>query len=265
MLKRCCCVALLFFPSIAFAEEVFKLVLEEPVNAEWASGIASIRGWAVAESGIERIEIYVDGVLESEAPYGSQRRDVEAVYPNVAGSLHSGFSRTMNYNTLDTGNHTITARAVAGDGRWLEDSTTFYVSTLGKEFIADYGYPDFRRAVPFISSYNGTIRLFGLEATPGETYDVTLRWSTAKQGFEIIWAFSTEYGAYPEEYMVEHAYRQEFFVIAGAEFTATNSCPLSKGAMVIFTRGSPGAGCETVTVEPTSYFLHPMPCELRCE
>jgi len=69
--------------------------LEEPVDGGTSSGVSNIRGWAVASDGIERIEVYFDGVFGGELPYGASRGDVEAVYPDIVGSIHSGFGSTI--------------------------------------------------------------------------------------------------------------------------------------------------------------------------
>ena len=51
---------------------VFRVALEEPVNGEIHSGVGNLRGWAVASSGITKVEIFIDGGYEFDAPYGRQ-------------------------------------------------------------------------------------------------------------------------------------------------------------------------------------------------
>ena len=46
---------------------------------------AGTPGWAV--SGIERVEIFIDGVYEFDAPYGASRGDVGKAFPRCGG-LH---------------------------------------------------------------------------------------------------------------------------------------------------------------------------------
>ena len=76
------------------AAQDLKVVLEEPVDGEVASGISNIRGWAIASEGISTIEIFIDGQFAFTVPYGGERKDVENANPDVANSLNSGFGQT---------------------------------------------------------------------------------------------------------------------------------------------------------------------------
>ena len=40
------------------AEDVFRLMLEEPINGEIHGGVGNLRGWAVASEGIDKVEIF---------------------------------------------------------------------------------------------------------------------------------------------------------------------------------------------------------------
>ena len=44
------------------------VLLEEPSTGGIGSGVSNIRGWAVANTGIERIELFLDGVFLSDVP-----------------------------------------------------------------------------------------------------------------------------------------------------------------------------------------------------
>src|SRR4030042_1528098 len=50
-----------------------------------------VAGWALAEGGVERVEVYVDTHYAGTAEYGRLRTDVGACYPNIPGSEQSGF------------------------------------------------------------------------------------------------------------------------------------------------------------------------------
>ncbi|MCB1844878.1 MAG: hypothetical protein KDI09_18080, partial [Halioglobus sp.] len=60
---------------------VFELSLEEPVDGAVHSGIGNIRGWAIAEDGIERVVILIDDVKTMEIPFGGERQDVADAFP----------------------------------------------------------------------------------------------------------------------------------------------------------------------------------------
>ena len=118
---------------VARADDL-QIVLEEPVDGQAASGVSNIRGWAIASEGVDRIEVFIDGVFEFEVPYGGERKDVENAYPGVTNSLTSGFGQTFNYGLLRAGTHTMTARAVSSAGVIAEDSAQFTVARFPESF-----------------------------------------------------------------------------------------------------------------------------------
>ena len=69
-----------------------KLTLEEPINGEVHGGVGNLRGWAVASEGIEKIEIYIDGSYDFDAPYGGARGDVHGLraVPERQRTDHAG-------------------------------------------------------------------------------------------------------------------------------------------------------------------------------
>ena len=58
------------------------LTLEEPKDGGTYTGISNLRGWAVAESGIDKIELDIDGVYAFDIPMGGSRGDVGSAYPD---------------------------------------------------------------------------------------------------------------------------------------------------------------------------------------
>lgn len=165
---------------------VFQLSLEEPVNADTASGISNIRGWAVATQGIEMVELFVDGQYISEIPYGGQRFDVEGVFPGVPNSANSGFGQTFNYSQLGEGSHSITVRAYATDGSMKESSAVFQVAKFPAEFIPSGQDPDSSNSQASVDRGNGDIVIRNVVLSSGESYEVRLRWKSASQGYQII-------------------------------------------------------------------------------
>ena len=165
---------------------VFQLILEEPVNADTASGISNVRGWAVATQGIEKVELFVDGQYVSEIPFGGQRFDVEGVFPSVRNSVNSGFGQTFNYSQLSEGAHSITVRAYATDGSVQESSAVFQVAKFPAEFIPSGQDPDSSNSQVSVDGGNGDITIRNVVQSSGESYEVRLRWKSASQGYEII-------------------------------------------------------------------------------
>ena len=161
----------------------FRVALEEPVEAQIHMGVGNLRGWAVADAGIEKVEIFIDGGYAFDIPYGGYRGDVGGTFPDISGSAQSGFSAAFNYSGLSGGQHTISAVAHTVEGTTRESSATFSVVRFPSEFIGDPNA---------VNLDDGICRVSGDEISvvdaivSGEMYDLLLRWRTAEQGFEIV-------------------------------------------------------------------------------
>ena len=172
------------FEAQTASEDTLRVSLEEPVDGEVHSGVGNLRGWAVASSGIEKVEIFIDGVYEFDAPYGASRGDVGNAFPDVENSTNSGYSLSYAYSLLSAGEHTITAIAHSELGATTEVTNTFTVVKFpSSDYITD---PD---AVN-LNSASCSVRddeILLIDALVEDLiHDVTLKWRTAAQGFEII-------------------------------------------------------------------------------
>jgi len=98
-------VILLLLPILVIAEtnEDIILTVEEPLDSSVYSGVSNIRGWTVAPLGIERIELLVNGVFQTNIPSGGRRSDVGAEFPDFPNSNESGFAMAFNYSNLVEG------------------------------------------------------------------------------------------------------------------------------------------------------------------
>ena len=161
---------------------VHRVALEEPVAGEIHTGVGNLRGWAVATDGISKVEIFIDGAYEFDAPYGGRRNDVGGAFPDVEGSSDSGFSLAWNYSDLSAGPHTITAVAHTATGATQESSASFNVVKFDT-FIAAENAVDLNEGSCSLSSDEISILDARVE---GSLYDLVLKWRTAEQGFEII-------------------------------------------------------------------------------
>lgn len=159
-------------------------VLEEPVSGQVHSGVGNLRGWAFAPGGIERVDLYVDGEFLFSAPYGGSREDVEELYPEEEGAGESGFSLAYGYSNLLPGEHTIVARVYSNSGDQLDVSSTFDVVAFDKPFINAGDIVDLG-ITSFTPTADDTFEMTNVDLG-GRLYDLTLRWRTAEQGFEII-------------------------------------------------------------------------------
>ena len=158
------------------------LALEEPTNGSAYSGIANVRGYAVAPQGLARIELYVDSTLRSNIPLGGRRNDVGAVYPSYPGSSESGFAMAFNYSGLDAGSHTFTVRAIDNAGAARDASATFNIVRFNSPYIADPAAINVNQAT--LNRSGNTIRIEKLSAE-SKLYNVQLDWRPAAQGFAL--------------------------------------------------------------------------------
>ena len=159
-----------------------KLRLDEPVKGKVHSGIGAIRGYALSAAGIRRVKLYIDGVYKYDIPYGDIRDDMEMKHPGINNSLHSGFVTVFEYNKLTTGDHIVSIRAVAKDGKIKEITRTFGVDHFHKVYFPN-------KAVSFSSAelkeVNDKIIIENL-SVGDKSYTVKLKWRKQTQTFEII-------------------------------------------------------------------------------
>ena len=161
----------------------FALSLEEPSSGQIYSGIGNLRGWAVAQGSIARVQIFIDGEYVFDAPYGGRRPDVGGSFPDINNSENSGFSLAFNYGDLSAGEHTVRAVAETAGGETISSEATMNVIRFGTSFISDPADVDVSTAQCSISNNQLNIvdaLILGIET------DLTLEWRTASQGFELI-------------------------------------------------------------------------------
>ena len=171
------------FEQVLVGGDTFQLVLEEPAADSVYSGVGNLRGWSVATVGIDRIEIWIDGVYEFDAPYGGARGDVGNIFPDIDNSSRSGFSLAWNYSNMTPGEHVITARAYNQNGQFTESSASFTAIRFHKPFLRPNDQVDLSGAQCSVSDSQITL---GDAVMDGEVYDILLDWRTAAQDFQII-------------------------------------------------------------------------------
>ena len=165
------------------ADDVFRVSLETPASGTSFSGIKTISGWAIATSGIERIEIYIDDVYRFDVAYGGARGDVGSVFPDVENSDKSGFVTRYNYSSLTAGEHTITAKAISKGNNVSESSATFSITKFHKGFISPQD--EFSLDNASCSLQSSTISIVDA-LVDGSNYDISIQWNTRAQDFGII-------------------------------------------------------------------------------
>ena len=162
------------------------ITIEEPRPVEEAaySGIANLRGWAVAPSAIERIEVDIDDKYAFNVPTGGYRSDVAANFPDYSNSEVSGFSMAFNYKDLSPGTHSLTVRAFSSNGDHNEQTVVFSAIRFVSSYISHPAEIDFTTAQEV---YVGE-RAFEVKGVTveGKTWDIGFIWDPASQAMEIM-------------------------------------------------------------------------------
>ena len=87
------------------------VVINGSASKEIISGL-SVGGWALARDGIEKIEIFLDGVRVGSAYYGMRREDIAAAFSGWEGALLSGFAFSLPRKALKPGRQTVSIHAI---------------------------------------------------------------------------------------------------------------------------------------------------------
>jgi hypothetical protein len=80
------------------------------------SGTVAIRGWAVSVDEVQRVDIYVNGVLRASALTDRMRPDIFALYGEFPNAAFAGWAAFINTTKFPNGLHTITAQAISKTG-----------------------------------------------------------------------------------------------------------------------------------------------------
>ena len=155
--------------------------IEEPSAGSVMTGIANLRGWAVAPVKINRIEWFLDGEAKGIIPYGGNREDVGQQHSQLPNSGLSGYASALNYSLLPDGAHTLRVRAVDVNGDHNELIISFNVTRFNSSFIK--GENGVSIANADISKQGETILLNNVEAD-GKAYNIVLKWNSATQRFD---------------------------------------------------------------------------------
>ena len=180
---------ILLLSNLAWAEQNkgIKVLIEEPAIGASYSGIANLRGWAVAPEGMTQyfLSVYIDGEFSFYMPHGGARGDVEQSYPNYPNSDQSGFSMAFNYKNLTPGEHTIEVVGFDNNGDYNVASATFNSERFSSEYINDASKVDLSTATDVSLLDRHTISVTGA-TLENKKWDFTLKWDQASQSFNTV-------------------------------------------------------------------------------
>lgn len=90
--------------------------LDSPISGSTIEGVSTIRGWYLDGSGVEKIEVFVDGKLSGNAQYGLSRPDVANVIPEYFNS-NAGYQFSLDTKQITDGLHTLTIKETGKNGK----------------------------------------------------------------------------------------------------------------------------------------------------
>ena len=117
-----------------------RIKMEEPTGESLIlnGSVLRVGGWAVAKSGVQRIEIWIDGEGPQTVHYGMMREDIGTIYDEFPGASHAGFLWASHIGHLHPGRHKIRLVCMAKCGRSLELDSTFEIDRRNEyEFWSD--------------------------------------------------------------------------------------------------------------------------------
>jgi hypothetical protein len=170
--------------SWAAEDAEIKVTLERPAQSGVVAGISTLHGWAVAKDGIDRVELFVNGVYSQDIPYGGLRPDVGSSFPTFPDSDNSGFSVLLNYSELAHGANEVLVRAYDSLGNSNAEVAVFNVERFESTFITDPNEVDLTTVKEIRVEDKNTVVMEGV-TIEGQAWNVNLKWQTASQGFDI--------------------------------------------------------------------------------
>lgn len=172
--------AALFWSQGIFAakNEQIRIHLEEPISTFNATGISTIRGWAVGPAGVGRVELYINGTLRTRIPYGGPRGDVCSQFSNYPNCDRSGFAMAYNFGQLTPGNHQFRIVAHAPNGDYNEVTRQVSVRGFHAPYISNQNALNLAGAS---FQAQGNDLLIRNAQVDGRPYDLTFRWNRDAQ------------------------------------------------------------------------------------
>lgn len=87
-----------------------------PVSGQKVKGKLSMAGWAISDTGIESVSVYVDRSFATASTLGVSRPDVGQAYPAFNNSDKAGWTAELDMSAISPGWHELTIQARSKDG-----------------------------------------------------------------------------------------------------------------------------------------------------
>ena len=90
--------------------------MDDPADGRKISGPFEIRGWALSEAGVDRVDILVDGKFFANPRLGVERPDIKAAFPKARDNFTAGWHFDATPAMFTPGAHEIVASARSKGG-----------------------------------------------------------------------------------------------------------------------------------------------------
>lgn len=94
-----------------------------------------VSGWALNDSGVKQVNVYIDNVKVGSPAINISRADVISAYPGYQTSSVCGFAINVDLSKLSKGQHKVVIEAVGYDGSVNRASNTFYYKDKPSKLI----------------------------------------------------------------------------------------------------------------------------------
>ena len=115
------------------------LVCDDPKASDLSlrSGTITIKGWTVAEGGVDQVQVEVGGLPRMEVVPSIPRPDVKKHHPELDHTGRAGFTVDFDSLALSNGRHTITLRLIS-KGKPIRETRTAVQIDHQNGFASDY-------------------------------------------------------------------------------------------------------------------------------
>ena len=99
------------------AKKEARLAMDSPSHGqEVKDKKLTVRGWALNDSGVKAVKVYVDGKFVGNAKTGISRPDVNNKIPGYPGGNNSGYSLDVDLTNIAPGKRSIKVEQIGNDG-----------------------------------------------------------------------------------------------------------------------------------------------------